>query len=634
MAVPTVNVTVQVDDSGGSPVQGATVTARLNRTEVYSGYVVPEFVTGTTDATGQCILALWPNALGSTESSYDVAITDPDTGITTSFKATIPNNDCTMSDVASLPPYPGKPDGQIAADQAGAAKDAAVAARDAAQTSEANAATSEANAAGSASAASTSEANAAASEASAANSATAASTSEQNAAASESAASTSEANASTSEGNAAGSATESQHWADYAVDTLVPEGNGVDQYSAKHHASKASGSASAAATSAQNAATSEQNAAASEANAATSEQNAAASASAASTSEANAASSETNAATSEQDALNHLADFRSRYYGAYASAPATDPNGNAINAGDLYWDTTTSSMKSYDGTTWVEVGSSTASFYEFTPTDGQTVFSGADDSGLVLAYTPGFISVHLNGAQLASADYTATDGTSITLSSAVTSSDIVTVLAFGTFDIANMYTKAEADGKFPVKPAVPVNGNLVSMDASGNMQDAGFSGTLLAEYEVTGAAVTSIDFTGLDINAHKSYRIELDLVSGTGSNGNVSAYINGDTTDANYYFQYVQGDGGSAIAARGAGPKIGYVYGGDVSVIVAWVQLVDGYMFAETRDTQGAPSALVANIRSIRKTATVSNITQITLAGQVTGMLGVGTKISIYRGDV
>ena len=182
--------------------------------------------------------------------------------------------------------------------------------------------------------------------------------------------------------------------------------------------------------------------------------------------------------------------------------------------------------------------------------------------------------------------------------------------------------------------ASPTDGNLVSMDASGNMQDAGFSGTLLAEYEVTGAAVTSIDFTGLDINAHKSYRIELDLVSGTGSNGNVSAYINGDTTDANYYFQYVQGDGGSVIAARGAGPKIGYVYGGDVSVIVAWVQLVDGYMFAETRDTQGAPSALVANIRSIRKTATVSNITQITLAGQVTGMLGVGTKISIYRGDV
>jgi len=63
--------------------------------------------------------------------------------------------------------------------------------------------------------------------------------SETNAAASAAAALVSEGNAATSESNASDSALEAYHWAQYAEDSLVPEGNLVDEYSAYHWAQKA-----------------------------------------------------------------------------------------------------------------------------------------------------------------------------------------------------------------------------------------------------------------------------------------------------------------------------------------------------------------------------------------------------------
>jgi hypothetical protein len=53
------------------------------------------------------------------------------------------------------------------------------------------------------------------------------------------AASTSESNASTSENNASSSETAAYNWAVYVEDSLVPEGNLVDEYSSLHHATKA-----------------------------------------------------------------------------------------------------------------------------------------------------------------------------------------------------------------------------------------------------------------------------------------------------------------------------------------------------------------------------------------------------------
>ena len=191
-------------------------------------------------------------------------------------------------------------------------------------------------AASSATDAATSETNAATSETNAATSATTASTQASNAANSASAAATSATNAATSESNASNSAS-----------------------AAATSATNAATSATAAASSASAAATSETNAATSASAASTSATNAATSASNASTSESNASTYATNASTAQtaaeaaRDAALAAADnFDDTYLGAKASDPTLDNDGDALNAGDLYFNTTSSVLKYYDGSTW------------------------------------------------------------------------------------------------------------------------------------------------------------------------------------------------------------------------------------------------------------------------------------------
>lgn len=132
-------------------------------------------------------------------------------------------------------------------------------------------------------------------------------------------------------------------------------------------------SATAAATSETNAATSEANALASEnaakasetaaalseSNAATSETNAANSASAAATSEANAGASESAAANSAVVAAGYAADaeaafdnFNDQYLGAKATDPTVDNDGNPLQVGATYWNTTTNDLRFWNGATW------------------------------------------------------------------------------------------------------------------------------------------------------------------------------------------------------------------------------------------------------------------------------------------
>jgi hypothetical protein len=193
------------------------------------------------------------------------------------------------------------------------AQTAAETAQTAAELAETNAETAETNA-------ETAETNAAASEAAAA-------TSETNAAASEAAAATSETNAATSESNAS-----------------------TSESNASTSASTATTQAGIATTQAGNASTSASNASTSESNAATSESNAATSAS-------NAATSESNAAASAAAAATAADNFDDTYLGAKASDPAVDNDGDALNAGDLYYNTTSGNLKYYTGSAWVAITS-------------------------------------------------------------------------------------------------------------------------------------------------------------------------------------------------------------------------------------------------------------------------------------
>jgi len=73
---------------------------------------------------------------------------------------------------------------------------------------------------------------------------------------------------------------------------------------------------------------------------------------------ANTASAAANAANSARDAALAAADnFDDTYLGAKASDPTLDNDGDPLNAGDLYYNTTAGNLKYYTGSAWVAITS-------------------------------------------------------------------------------------------------------------------------------------------------------------------------------------------------------------------------------------------------------------------------------------
>ena len=78
-------------------------------------------------------------------------------------------------------------------------------------------------------------------------------------------------------------------------------------------------------------------------------------------------------------------------------------------------------MSGYIGTAPVPQATQTRD--SFTATSGQTSFATG-------GFTPNFLDVYLNGVKLASADYTATNGSDVVLASGAATGDILEVVAF------------------------------------------------------------------------------------------------------------------------------------------------------------------------------------------------------------
>jgi len=219
---------------------------------------------------------------------------------------------------------------------------------------------------------------AAASAAAAASSATAAQTAQTAAELAETNAETAETNAETAETNAATSETNAAASATSASNSATAASNSAT--SASSSAATATTQAGIATTQATNASTSATSAASSATSASTSAATATTQATAASNSATNAATSESNASTYATNASNSassastsataaqaaqtaaeaaLDNFDDVYLGAKASDPALDNDGDALTAGDLYFNSTVNQLKYYDGSSWSGIGVNT-----------------------------------------------------------------------------------------------------------------------------------------------------------------------------------------------------------------------------------------------------------------------------------
>lgn len=90
-------------------------------------------------------------------------------------------------------------------------------------------------------------------------------------------------------------------------------------------------------------------------------QNAATNATNAATSATNAETAKTAAEAAQAAAETALDNFDDTYLGAKSSDPTVDNDGDALSAGDLYFNTTSDELKYYTGSAWVAINSGIAS---------------------------------------------------------------------------------------------------------------------------------------------------------------------------------------------------------------------------------------------------------------------------------
>jgi hypothetical protein len=241
----------------------------------------------------------------------------------------------------------------------------------------------------------------------------------------------------------------------------------------------------------------------------------------------------TAAAQAAQAAAEAVYDnFDDRYLGAKSSAPSVDNDGNALIVGAIYWNTPGAVMYAWTGSAWGSI-SSTADIYRYryTATGGETSKSGTDDNGLTLTYIAGKEQVYLNGVLLArTSDYVATNGTSIASLAALAAGDILEIITFTSFDLANVLAPTLFDAKGDIlaataadtagKLTVGTNGQYLSADSSTATglswvtPAAGYSAPTLGSTSIaSGATVTTISgLTDIVLNGAGSVQDELTLI--------------------------------------------------------------------------------------------------------------------------
>ena len=128
--------------------------------------------------------------------------------------------------------------------------------------------------------------------------------------------------------------------------------------------------------------------------------------------------------------------------------------------------------------------------YIYQATAGQTSFTGSDADSKTLSYTDGlYVDVYQNGVLLKPVtDYTSTSGTSVVLVTGASLNDVVEIVVYDVFSVANSYTKTESDTRYPFKgndSIIRLNGQTISADITIDSDENGVSGGPITQDNAT-----------------------------------------------------------------------------------------------------------------------------------------------------
>lgn len=205
-------------------------------------------------------------------------------------------------------------------------------------------------------------------------------------------------------------------------------------------------------------------------------------------------------------------------------------------------------------------------------------------------------------------------------------------LKFGTIGERDSYVPIEEDlykvclvlnpfGFFALSGINPIKWESMGASESGN--------NLIAEVTLN-TTQTSVIIDGLDINLHKSYKVEIENVSNGASY--IHCFINEDNTLANYDCQQTYASNSTISTSYINAPRIGFQSSEDnaSSVSATIHKSGNGLITFESLSNSDRNEGFIF---FGRKKTSVENLTKITLTHVKTMGFNVGTKIRIYKGD-
>mgnify|MGYP000878461640 CR=1 FL=1 len=154
----------------------------------------------------------------------------------------------------------------------------------------------------------------------------------------------------------------------------------------------------------------------------------------------------------------------------------------------------------YNGSAWeVQTGGTTS--FTYTATSGQTAFTGADTGSKTLAYTAASLHVFLNGVLLDAADYTATDGTTVTLGTGASTGDTLQVVAYGV-----LVSAGGGGGGWTEISTDTISSDTASLEFTGISTDFNFLRLYMTDIEYSPAAP---DYIALGVSSSDSFSTQL-----------------------------------------------------------------------------------------------------------------------------
>lgn len=201
---------------------------------------------------------------------------------------------------------------------------------------------------------------------------------------------------------------------------------------------------------------------------------------------------------------------------------------NNINVGNTYTQGQIDNKIANTFTRWIDTLSASA-----------TVLSGLDDNSTTLSYTPGLEQVYVNGILLLPSEYTATSGSTVVLSEAAVSGDVIQIYTLKNFRVPNTYTIGQTDDQFLTKTSAsstyltqaagitaatasatyaPIASGSLTQIIPTSIANTGGSASIGATGVVSFTSASAISLNGCFTSGYSNYKVLIYMTSTSGSN--------------------------------------------------------------------------------------------------------------------